>query len=77
MTRTLKAVFDGEVLRPIEPLSLEPNTTVRLTLEVEQATPKKPQSFLHTAKSLNLEGPPDWSEKLVGYLYGDKHHSND
>ena len=30
-----------------------------------------PSSFLRTARSLGLSGPPDWSENLDNYLYGD------
>ena len=70
MTKTLEAIFDGEVLRLAEPIELEPNTRVRITLEVE-VTEKKSVSFLQTAQSLNLDGPPDWSEKLDSYLYGE------
>lgn len=29
-------------------------------------------SFIDTALALNLDGPPDWSENLEEYLYGDK-----
>ena len=29
------------------------------------------ESFLKVARSLNLEGPPDWSSRLDDYLYGD------
>ena len=77
MTKTLEAVFDGEVLRLVEPLSLEPNTRVRLTLEVdEDADEPAPKSFLQTARELNLEGPADWSENLDGYLYGNKQHND-
>ena len=69
MAMTIDAFFDGSVLRPIEPLELEPNTRVRITIE---ATPSedKPLSFLETARSLNLDGPPDWSKNLDAYLYG-------
>ena len=41
MTKTLEAIFDGEVLRLIEPIELEPNTRDRLTLEVEEVKEKK------------------------------------
>jgi hypothetical protein len=76
MTKTLFATFDGEVLRPDEPLPLAPNTRVRLTIETEAA--KSPaRSFLQTARSLNLDGPPDWSARLEDYLYGDRTHPND
>ncbi len=40
--------------------------------EGEERTPKRgePYSSLHFARSLNLDGPPDWSEHLDYYLYG-------
>jgi len=65
MNRAIEAVFDGQMLHPTEPLALEPNTRVRLTLE-----PVAPgaSSFLETARSLSLEGPPDWSANLHKYL---------
>ena len=69
MTKTLKAVFDGEVLRPIEPVHLAPNTKVRLTLVIDEPA-TAPQSFLQTARGLELDGPADWSENLDTYLYG-------
>lgn len=67
MATTITATFDGEVLRLDEPLELAPQTRVRITLVSEPP----PCSFLQTAKSLNLEGPPDWSDRLESYLYGD------
>ena len=39
MTTTLEATFDGKVLRPDQPLDLEPNTRVKVTIE----TPEKPK----------------------------------
>jgi hypothetical protein len=69
MTKTIEAVFDGETLRPDEPLELAPNTRVRLTIET--ASPSvAPLSFLRTARCLGLDGPPDWSANLEEYLYG-------
>lgn len=71
MTRTMTATFDGEVLRPDEPVDLEPNTKVRVTIEtVESPAPKEPVSVLDVAASLKLEGPTDWSERFEDYLYG-------
>ncbi len=70
MIQTIEATFDGEVFRPITALSLEPNTRVRLTVEVLPPT-ASPLSFLQLARGLNLSGPPDWSENLDKYLYGD------
>ena len=71
MTKTLRATFDGQVLRPDEPLPLAPNTRVVITITTEEATPP-PTSFLRTAQSLQLEGPPDWSDRLEDYLYGNR-----
>ena len=64
MVKTIEATFDGLVFRPIEPVLLEPDTRVKITFKTE------PQSFLDVARSLNLDGPPDWSEKFEEYLYG-------
>jgi hypothetical protein len=70
MTQTIDATFDGQVLRPDTLLALQPNTRVRLTVEVVTSEPTSP-SFLRTARELELSGPPDWSENLDGYLNGD------
>ena len=75
MTKTLEAVFDGEVLRPDEPLEIDPNTRVRITLEVEgeeeEEKPKgEPYSSLLLAASLKLQGPSDFSERIEDYLHG-------
>jgi hypothetical protein len=69
---TLYATFDGKVLRPEEPISLPPNTRVRLLLEPAESTPASggSRSFLSVARSLELEGPSDWSARLDEYLYG-------
>jgi hypothetical protein len=69
MTKTLLATFDGEVLRPAEKLPLDPNTQVRITVELP-GEPENNLSFLDTALALNLEGPADWSEHVDDYLYG-------
>ena len=68
MTKTLHALFDGQVLRPEEPIPLAPNTRVLITIATVEATTPPTQSFLQTARSLNLEGPPDWSARLDDYL---------
>ncbi|MDQ3685130.1 MAG: antitoxin family protein [Acidobacteriota bacterium] len=38
MTKTLEATYDGETLRPDEPLDLKPNTRVRLTIVVPESS---------------------------------------
>jgi predicted DNA-binding antitoxin AbrB/MazE fold protein len=77
MSRTVQAVFDGEVFRPTEEVDLEPNTRVRITIEESDAPKTKAYSFLDTAASLNLEGPPDWSERIDEYLYGHSLHDDE
>jgi hypothetical protein len=71
MPQTVEAVYDGAVLRPETALGLEPNTRVRLTVEVLPPPEAAQPSFLRTARSLDLQGPPDWSANLDNYLYGD------
>ncbi|MGA9347431.1 MAG: antitoxin family protein [Anaerolineae bacterium] len=72
MGKTIEALYDGLVLRPVEPLALEPNTRVWIVIEIVPPTTDTPRSFLRTARSLNLDGPSDWSANLENYLYGDK-----
>jgi hypothetical protein len=62
MSQTLDAIFDGSVFRPDQPIALEPNTRVRIT--IEHPTSYDGESFLQVARSLNLEGPRDWSSRL-------------
>ena len=72
MIKTVEALFDGTVFRPAEPIALAPNTRVRMTIETLPSAEGEPVSFLRIARTLNLEGPPDWSVKLDEYLYGRK-----
>ncbi len=72
MSATVTATFDGKVFLPDEPLHLEPNTKVRITIEKTQPAPPDARSFLQTAQSLRLDGPPDWSARFEEYLYGDE-----
>ncbi len=64
MGTTVDAIYDGEALRPESPLVLKPNTRVRITIETVEPAPQTTESFLHTARSLNLDGPRDWAENL-------------
>lgn len=65
-----KATYDGEVFRPDEPVDLEPGTRVRVTVEEPEIEDGAPRSFLDTALSMNLDGPPDLSTHFHEYLYG-------
>jgi hypothetical protein len=72
MSQELEAVFDGKVLQLQSPLNLAVGTRVRIVVEnIVPDEPKQPKSFLQTAKSLKLQGDPDWSEKIDHYLYGE------
>jgi predicted DNA-binding antitoxin AbrB/MazE fold protein len=76
MTTTIEATFDGEVLRPDQPLKLEPNTRVTLVVTAPD-TSEPEESFLETAMSIHLDGPADWSENLDRYLYESRLVTND
>jgi predicted DNA-binding antitoxin AbrB/MazE fold protein len=69
MRRSIEAVYDGRIFRPIEPADLPPDTRVRLTIEEIGPRRKPRKSFLETAESLRLEGPPDWSENFDRHLH--------
>ncbi len=72
MSLILEAVYDGEVLRPIQPLDLEPNTRLRINVEVDEPeiNPGVPSCKLLVRST--LEGPSDWSARIEEYLYGDQ-----
>lgn len=68
-TRTIRAVYDGKVFRPIEPIELEPDTEVEIL--IQRVEPEEgSMSVIETALSLRLDGPEDWSENIHKYLYG-------
>jgi hypothetical protein len=71
MVKTIEAMFDGTVFLPTEPIQIEPNTRVRITVETPAPAAEEPASFLDTARSLNLKGPRDWSANFHKYLYGE------
>lgn len=77
MTTTLNVTYDGEVFRLDEPVELEPNTRAQIVIETDKPVRKKKNSFLKTARSLNLQGPPDWSARVDDYLYGQDNAHND
>ena len=70
MSQILEATFDGTVFRPTETVKLQPDTRVQLVVTVKTKPQDSPKSFLRTARSLHLQGPSDWSERLDDYLYG-------
>ncbi|NMG82610.1 MAG: hypothetical protein GIS02_00170 [Methanosarcinales archaeon] len=77
MIKAVHAIFDGKVLHPEEPVDSEPNTHVRIAIEIIEPVKPKVSSFLQTARSLRLEGPADWSARFEDYLYGSKSETDD
>ncbi len=68
MSQTIDAIFDGKVFQPAEPVELEPNTRVRVTIEPIVQGPENGTSILRTARALSLAGPADWSTNIENYL---------
>ena len=78
MFQELEAVFDGIALQPDVPLNLVAGTRVRIIVEsVLPNEVKLNKTFLKTAQSLQLQGEPNWSEKIDQYLYGQTLSDND
>lgn len=71
MSKTLTAVFDGDVLRPDSPLNLEPNTRYVITIQsVEQPVAEENAWDVLEAMTGTVEAPSDWSNEHDHYLYG-------
>lgn len=75
-TEAITAIFDGKSLLLDNPLKLKPNTRVLVRIETIAEENQKKRSFLNTARSLHLDGPEDWSERLEYYLYHRQVDSN-
>ena len=69
MGATLHLIYDGKVFHPEEPVELQPDTRVRVTIEATEPVSPTPPSFLRTARTLALDGPLDWSARVEEYLY--------
>jgi hypothetical protein len=71
MARTVTAIFDGEVLRPTEPLDLQPETEYRVTIEEpESADPYADRPLMRFADIRIDSGLGDFAEQHDHYLYG-------
>ena len=74
MARTVIVTFDGEVLRPEEPLNLAPNTRYCVSIEdssTDDGSRPAPGVFddlLELAQELDL--PPDFAAQLDHYIHG-------
>ena len=72
MTQVLKAVYDGKVFRPEEPVSIPAHTSVNLLVSEAKKKKGKPYSLFRAAAAMKLKGPKDFSENLDEYLYHGK-----
>ena len=73
MTQSLKVIYDGKVFKPQEPVNLEPNSELRIVVEIPDANkPAKQKSLFAALAEMNLSGPADWSENFEDYLTGTK-----
>lgn len=71
MMKTATVYFDGRVLRPEEPLDLEPNRRYLVTFE-EAAAANSGEGAWDVLERLagTIDAPPDWSEEHDHYLRG-------
>ena len=65
----IDVTFDGEVLRPHEPLELEPNRTYRIQIEAADSKPKSENSLLRILDLARDFGLPDLADQHDHYLY--------
>jgi hypothetical protein len=72
MAKTLRAIFDGEVLRPEESVDLEPNTWYVVTIERDEEKKMEEETYPLT-KILTLAtdmGVTDLSTRHSQYAHG-------
>ena len=71
MTKTITATFDGEYLRPDNPVDLQPNQRYLITIQPQTDT-QTPESGWPAIEALagTVEAPADWSIEHDRYLYG-------
>jgi hypothetical protein len=75
-TRTLTAVFDGQVLRPDAPLDLEPNARYVITIAPEPELHANGDAWdLLDQVTGTINAPSDWAAEHDHYLYGAPKHS--
>lgn len=75
MQQTIEAVFDGEVLRPDEPLALVPNTRYRIMIDAAIVTGSDESEpgpgILDDIVELAVDfGIPDLAAQWEHYAYG-------
>ena len=70
MSKTVSALFDGQILRFDAPLDLEPNTRYKITIEAETADDPVADAWdVLERYAGSVDAPPDWSSEHDHYLY--------
>jgi hypothetical protein len=73
MTRTFRVIFDGEALRPEQPVDLKPNTTYLVTIEGELPAPMSDDDTYPLTEIARLAtdmGVEDLSARHDWYAHG-------
>jgi predicted DNA-binding antitoxin AbrB/MazE fold protein len=73
MAQTVTVIYDGQVLRPQEPIDLEPNATYRVTIEEDTRQTEvdvMPEVFRRIVERARDLGVGDLAEQHDHYLYG-------
>ncbi|HZF39798.1 MAG TPA: hypothetical protein VE715_13305 [Blastocatellia bacterium] len=71
-TKTLTVVFDGQFLRPDEPLDLEPNTRYVITIASQPEVTANSAALWDLLEQVTgtINAPFDWAAEHDHYLYG-------
>jgi hypothetical protein len=71
MSQTVTVIFDGQVLRPESPISLEPNQRYVVTIQTEPAAKQVDDGWDAISNLVgSVEAPTDWAAEHDHYLYG-------
>lgn len=82
MARSVRALFDGEVLRPEQPTGLRPNTTYVITIEEEAPTDEgspseEPCALTEIRRFATDMGVTDLSTRHDWYAHGRRDDQTD
>jgi hypothetical protein len=69
MSQTVTVVYDGEVLRPLTPLALEPDRQYRIVVSDDAPDAAGDWSAVESLIG-SIELPEDWSAEHDHFLYG-------
>jgi predicted DNA-binding antitoxin AbrB/MazE fold protein len=64
MTKTIQAVFDGQVLKPSSVVDLDPGVTYIISIEVPRAVKKDAWTVLNSLVG-SVEAPSDWARSTT------------